>query len=149
MSSAVIGDPSSHTALGSISKVTENGLLSFLPVPLPSRTGSPLRTGDGTKLPSLSKSMRRGRMCSSTAQCSHEEFAHCVIGFRQSGHCSAPRIRVPPFLPVAPPWLAFVVVFLSLLHAAANSTKQNSRQRSETPRRCRLTESGPPGWLTR
>src|SRR3954454_23331757 len=137
MSSAVIGDPSSHTAFGSISKVTENGLLSFFPLPFPSTTGSPFRTGDGTKLPSLSKSMRRGRMCSSTAQCSHEEFAHCVIGFRQSGHCSAPRIRVPPFLPVAPPWFAPVEVedFL-LLHAAANSTKQNSRQRSDTPRRC-------------
>ena len=33
MSSAVIGEPSSHTAFGSISNVTENGLLSFLPLP--------------------------------------------------------------------------------------------------------------------
>src|SRR3954451_17840049 len=105
------------------------------------------RTGDGMKLPSLSKSIIRGRTCSSTAQCIQEEFAHCVIGFRQSGHCSAPRISVPPFfspppllLLLPPPEAAELSDFLSLPQAAASSPTQKTSARSLKPRRCRVTK---------
>src|SRR4051812_37140027 len=92
--------------------------------------------------------MRRGRTCSSTAQCIHDEFAHCVIGFRQSGHCSAPRISVPPFFPSPLLLLAALpplpedaeLDFLSLPHAAASSPMQKTSARSLKPRRCRVTK---------
>src|SRR2546421_12169577 len=95
--------------------------------------------------------MSFGSTWTSTPQCIQEEFEHCVMGFRHSGHCSAPRMIVPPFfcavlaLEDAPA----AGLFLSLLHAAATNAKLNSRHRSAMPRRCRLTKAFLLGWLTR
>src|SRR4051794_32319303 len=143
MSSPLIGVPSSQTAACLILYVTENGLLSFLPVPLPSSVGVPSSTGDGMKLPFSSNVMSLGSTWMSTPQCIQDEFEHCVIGLRHSGHCSAPRMSVPPFFCVAElePEPVPVALFLSLLHAAVISTKLNKRQRRALPRRCRLTYS--------
>src|SRR3954453_12229020 len=147
MSSPVMGEPSSQTASAAILYVTVNGPVPPS-VPSPDSFGSPSRTGDGTKVPFSFSSMSRGSTCSSTAQCIQEEFAHCVIAFRQSGHCSAPRISVPPFfsppllllLPPLPPEEAALLDFLSLPHAAASSPTQKTSARSLMPRRCRVTK---------
>src|SRR3954454_14191665 len=144
MSSPVMGEPSSQTASAAILYVTVNGPVPPS-VPVPDSFGSPSRTGDGTKVPFSFSSMSRGSTCSSTAQCIQEEFAHCVIGFKQSGHCSAPRISVPPFfspppLLLLPPPEAPESDFLSLPQAAASSPTQKTSARSLKPRRCRVTK---------
>src|SRR5260221_549134 len=107
---------------------------------LSSRVGAPSRTGDGRKLPCSSNSIARGKTCSSTPQCIQDELEHAVIGFRHSGHCSAPRMSVPPFFSALEDAPA-PVDFLSLLQADANRTNANSRQKSDMPRRCRLTKT--------
>src|SRR3954467_2448626 len=87
--------------------------------------------------------MSLGSTWTSAPQSIQDEFEHCVIGLRHSGHCSAPRMSVPPFFCVAELEAEPVPValFLSLLHAAVISTKLNKRQRRALPRRCRLTYS--------
>src|SRR5205823_13771658 len=85
-----------------ILKVSDKGLLSLMPLPLPLRVGWPSSTGDWMKLPFASNVMSFGSTWLSTPQCIQEEFEHCVMGFRHSGHCSAPRIRVPPFFCAVP-----------------------------------------------
>src|SRR5438105_3933222 len=104
--------------------------------------GWPSSTGDGVKAPFSSNVMSLGSTWTSTAQCIHEELEHALMGFRHSGHCSAPRMMVPPFF-----WAALddeldpVLLFLSLPHAAASKPMQNTRARSCTPRRWRLTKT--------
>src|SRR5581483_2232982 len=121
MSFEVIGVPSLHLAAGLRCQVTVNCGLVFNP-PLAS-DGISVTSGDATKLLFGSSSASRGRTWMGTSHCSHDEFAHCVIGLRQSGHCSAAMTRLPPALPAVVVGLVVPLLPLLLLlpHAAATT----------------------------
>ena len=88
--------------------------------------------------------------------CIHDELAHWVSGLMQSGHCSAPKVIVPPVgvrsaaaavvpaLPPlavvpAPPPVVLLLLPLSSPHAAANMPRPSSKARTLTLLGVRLT----------
>src|SRR5262245_47036403 len=124
-SAEVIGVPSDQLASGLILYVTLNGLCTIPPL---SRLGASVSSGVATKFPCRSTPIGCGSTISPTLYQYHVAAEHEVIGFTHSGHCSAPRTAVPPWVgpavgeavPVCP---GAVVADGSLLppHAAATT----------------------------
>src|SRR5207247_225736 len=89
-----MGEPSAQTASGEMRNDTVNGG--------PERTsklrsdGASTRSGEATKFPLESSSMARGRTCSRTVYQVQVYAEHSLVGFRHSGHPSAPKAASPP-----------------------------------------------------
>src|SRR6266550_2779451 len=80
--------------------------------------GTCMISGDATTLLLASNWISLGSVGSGPTICIHVDVAHAVIMFRHWGHCSAPKMAVPPLVP--PPEAEPVTGggVLVLLHAA-------------------------------
>src|SRR5438270_789794 len=100
--------------------------------------GVSARSGDPTKLPLRSTSIKRGSTWPASVQCSQDEFWQVVTGLMHLGHCSAATTILPPVLPpeeLLPP---------PPPHAAATNERARRSTRSGVLRRTCCTFSEPP-----